>query len=365
MRAIRFTLPRKPAKLTTMKILIIRFSSFGDVLQSLSIAGQIGEAWPQAEIHWVTREEFIPLLQRHPHIARVWSLPRGAGIAQLWRLGRELKREKFTHIYDAHNNLRSHILSGVLNGFLSWRVWFGRRRFLRRSIFRFKRFMLFRFRRNLFPKPFAGQLALLEPLRRWGLSGVPPATPQLFLDANSETRARQMLPPDFGEFVALAPSAAFPLKRWPLEYWQELVRQVPDMRFVILGGPEDKFLETLAAVDPTRVLNLAGRLSLMESAQVVSHARALVANDTGLMHVAEQLGIPCLALMGPAPFGFPSRSRTLIYEIDLPCRPCSKHGQGPCVNPEFQKCLRDIRPANVAEGLRRIVRAPLATPLSY
>jgi ADP-heptose:LPS heptosyltransferase len=126
---------------------------------------------------------------------------------------------------------------------------------------------------------------------------------------------------------------------------------------VLLGGPEDHFLSELEAVAPERVQNWAGRLSLLESAAMVAAAEALVANDTGLMHVAEQTGRPCLALMGPAPFGFPSRETTRIFELDLPCRPCSKHGQGPCVNPEFQKCLRDIAPSSVAAGLRKVIDA--------
>lgn len=335
-----------------MKILLIRFSSFGDVLQTLSVAGRIGQSWPDAEVHWVTRAEFAPLLQGHPHVKKVWSLPKGAGFAELFRLAMQLRKEGFTHVYDAHNNLRSHILGWLLIG--------SGHKFLRRSIYRWRRFLLFRFRVNKFPKPFSGQFALLEPLAKWGLPVTAPAVPQLFL-AKSSQRA---LPPNFSSFVALAPSAAFALKRWPLEYWKELIDRFPDTKFAVLGGPEDVFLKELTEGREDRVVNLAGKLSLLESAEVVAASQALIANDTGLMHVAEQTGKPCLALMGPAPFGFPSRPRTTIFERELWCRPCSKHGQGPCVNKEFHKCMRDIRPAEVAEGLRRILGASVDAPLS-
>ena len=83
-----------------MKILLIRFSSFGDVLQTLSVAGRLGEAFPEAEIHWVTREEFTPLISGHPRVRKVWSIPRGAGFRRLRALGRELKQENLTHIYE-------------------------------------------------------------------------------------------------------------------------------------------------------------------------------------------------------------------------------------------------------------------------
>ncbi|MGZ3721937.1 MAG: glycosyltransferase family 9 protein [Bdellovibrionales bacterium] len=345
-----------------MKVLIIRFSSFGDVLQTLSVAGRITEVHPQAKIHWVTRDEFVPLVSSHPSVRKVWSVPKGAGFKELWALGGQLKAEGFTHVYDAHNNLRSHILSLRLNGFAAWRVWTGKQKFLRRSIYRWKRFLLFRFRKNLFPKPFSGQSALLEPLTKWGIASQLPATPQLYLDSDSVFKLKSR----FGgkAVVALAPSASYPLKRWPVEYWKQLILSCPETIFVLLGGPEDVFLTELAQVDTKRVVNMAGKLSLLESACVVAASKVLVSNDTGLLHVAEQLGKPCLALMGPAPFGFPSRPKTQIFEIDLACRPCSKHGQGPCVNPEYQKCMRDIKPENVARSLRSLLYAPVGTPVS-
>jgi ADP-heptose:LPS heptosyltransferase len=348
-----------------MKILIIRFSSFGDVLQTLSVAGRFGESFPGAEIHWVTRPEYVPLVATHPHVRKVWTLPPKSGFKDLIGLALRLKSEGFTHVYDAHNNLRSHVIGWVLNGLLGWRVLTGRHKFLRRSIYRWRRFLLFRFHKNLFPKPFSGQFALLEPLAKWGISIEAPAVPQLILGGEWLVKARALLPLQFKDFVTLAPSAAFELKRWPLNHWKQLIQMFPQTQFVVLGGPEDKFLEELAAVDPSRVLNLAGRLPLLGSAEVIALSKALISNDTGLMHVAEQIGKPCLALMGPAPFGFPSRPRTRIYELDLWCRPCSKHGQGPCVNAEFHKCMVDIRPSMVADGLRRILDAPLVTPLSH
>jgi ADP-heptose:LPS heptosyltransferase len=226
-----------------MKVLIIRFSSFGDVLQTLSVAGRINEVYPQAKIQWVTREEFVPLISSHPHVRKVWALPKGANLRELWKLAGQLQAEGFTHVYDAHNNLRSHIISLRLNGFAAWRVWTGRIHFLRRSIYRWKRFLLFRFRKNLFPKPFSGQRALLEPLAKWGISDQAPALPQLFLDSDAVYKLKSR----FGgkAVVALAPSASYPLKRWPLEYWKELIAACPETVFVLLGGPEDIFLAEL------------------------------------------------------------------------------------------------------------------------
>jgi lipopolysaccharide heptosyltransferase II len=334
--------------------LIIRFSSFGDVTQSLSIPAAIRARYPQAEIHWITRKDMAPLLRHHPAIDKIWEFDRKTGLAGLFHLLKEMRQVRFTHIYDAHNNLRSRLVA--------WRLRLFRPvHFIRRSQKRWKRFLLFRLRRNTYEKPFSGQRDLLEPLVRWDISKALPPAPQLFVDAAETAQANELLGPWKDEsFVALAPSAAFVLKRWPVAHFQELIRSMPEQKFVLLGGPEDVFIEEIARISPERCLNLAGKASLLVSSAVVKKARVLVSNDTGLLHVGEQQGVPTIALMGPAPFGFPSRlEKTKILELDLPCRPCSKHGQGPCINPKiYHQCLVDITPAQV----RNEVRAKLGNP---
>jgi lipopolysaccharide heptosyltransferase II len=329
------------------KFLIIRFSSFGDVTQSLSIPSAILAKYPQAEVHWITRKDMAPLLRHHPAIHRVWEFDRKEGLQGLWKLLSVMSTVGFTHIYDAHNNLRSRLVSFRLSFFNS-------SKFLRRSQKRWKRFLLFRFRKNTYEMPRSGQRDLLESLTAWGIPKTLPPVPQLFLNAEEVQSAKSLLGVFAAKpFIALAPSAAYFLKRWPVSHFQELIRLLPEMNFVLLGGPEDDFLAEIAATAPERVLNLAGRSSLLESSAVIQRAHVLVSNDTGLLHVGEQLGKPTIALMGPAPFGFPSRPSTTILELDLPCRPCSKHGQGPCVNPNFHQCLKEISPLQVREEVRK------------
>lgn len=336
----------------TEKILIIRFSSFGDVTQCLSVPAALKKSFPSSEIHWVTRADMAPLLEGHPAIKKIWKLDRKSGLKSLLHLAFHLRREKFSRVYDAHNNLRSHLIGWVLRFPSLSRPFFPK--LLRRSIRRWRRFLLFQFRINLFEKPFSGQRDLLEPLSKWGVPSVTPAAPQLFLSSADIEHIRSLVP---ATYVALAPSAAFELKRWPLEYWKKLVLNLPQENFVLLGGSEDHFLNEISQVAPDRIVNLAGKTDLRRSAAVIATAKALVSNDTGLLHVGEQLGKKTIALMGPAPFGFPSRPSTKILELDLPCRPCSKHGQGPCKNNQFQQCLRGISPETVGNTLTQLIGA--------
>lgn len=328
------------------KVLILRFSAFGDIIQSLSLPSHIKSHWSDAEVHWVTRADFSPLLQEHPNITKVFSLNKKEGIREIFRLIGELRRENYTHIYDAHNNLRSRLICLGLIG--------QRHKLLRRSMMRMKRLLLFRFRKNLFEMPFSGQRDLLKPLEKWNIPFSLPPTPQLFISATEVSKAKLSLGNLSDKpFITLAPSAAHFLKRWPEKYWKTLISQNQSTQFVILGGPEDRFISNLILSDEHHVTSLAGKLSLIQSAAVVGLSQGLIANDTGLLHVAEQLGIKAIALMGPAPFGFPSRrDKTLILEKDLDCRPCSKHGQGPCRNPNYQECLTSITPELVGKKMQ-------------
>ena len=335
----------------TPRVLIFRFSSLGDVLQSLSLIGKIKETWPEAEVHFCTRKEYAPLVENHRDLHKLWVLDKSSGLSGLLGLASELKKVSFTHIYDCHNNLRTRILSLCLNGVFGWRKVLKGHQFLRRPMYRWKRFLLFQFRKNTFPQPFSGQGQLLDPLKKWGMSTDLPKVPQLFFDPEIEKGTMEKMGSELKQKITLAPSSAHALKRWPLDHFKTLIDLLPQEEFLVMGGPEDTFAQELEDLAPERVKNLAGKLSLMESSVVVSGSKALVSNDTGLMHVAEQTGVPCVALMGPAPFGFPSRPRTTIMERELDCRPCSKHGQGPCVNETFQKCMVDIAPEEVKAAL--------------
>lgn len=329
------------------KILILRFSSFGDVTQCLSALAAIKNRFPTSDVHWVTRKDMAPLIQNHPQLARLWLFDRKSGLRGLWHLSLKLRGEKFTHVYDAHNNLRTWFIVFVLGFFRSFQL-------IRRPLYRWKRFLLFRFRKNLFQMPFSGQRDLLQPLKAWDIPETLPPTPQVYFDKSDTDKATNLLQ-GWTDFIALAPSAAYFLKRWPKEYWEKLIDLFPNQKFVLIGGPEDRFLDDIAKKFPGRVLNVSGLSDLGCTIALMNKARAVVSNDSGPLHVAEQLGKKTIALMGPAPFGFPSRPSTRILELNLNCRPCSKHGQGPCINASYHQCLVGIEPSLVEGELRRLI----------
>jgi ADP-heptose:LPS heptosyltransferase len=153
-------------------------------------------------------------------------------------------------------------------------------------------------------------------------------------------------------WIVLAPSAAWPMKRWPIEHWQSLVATLNDASFLLLGGPEDTFLSEIQQKAPGRTINLAGRLNLSQSSALLKQADLVIANDTGLLHVADQLERPTLALIGPTAFGYPSHNSSQVLEIELSCKPCSKDGRGRCINALYQRCLVDLKPEAIVAAAK-------------
>lgn len=327
------------------KILVIRFSSIGDLTQSLSIPSFINHYFPDAEIHFITREEFSPLLENNPLIQRVWKLNRNQGIKGLFNIISKLKSENYSHIYDAHNNLRSFLIRLLLFSPKS----------LIKPMMRIKRFLLIRFKKNYFEMPFSGQRDLIKPLEKWDMPYFLPAAPQIFLSPNVIEKTQNfLLEKKIIHYCVLVPSAAYFLKRWPLSHWKKLIELNSDLHFIVLAGPSDHFTNELNHF--SNVFNLTGQTSLLESAAFIQLSNCVITNDTGMLHISEQLGKPTIALMGPAPFGFPSRKSTVILEKNLSCRPCSKHGQGPCINKINHECMISIAPQQVTTELHQLIK---------
>lgn len=315
--------------MNTSRILIIRMSSLGDIAQCLSAVAALRRENSKCEIHWVVREDFKEFLDLVSDIDQLWVVERKKGIRGLLDLAKRLSAQDWDLIYDAHNNLRSRILSLFLKS----------KRFIRRPKNRWKRFLLFRLRKNTFAKPFRAQASFLEPLN-YSYEARP-------LSWDFQRIILPALPVSFSKYVVLAPSAAWPLKRWPVEYWRQLVQQWTAMNFIVVGGPQDGFCEKIAQAAPDRVVNLAGQVSFAQSIFLVHKSKAVISNDTGILHIADVMLKPLVAIIGPSAFGYPSHPLARIAEIELPCKPCSKDGRTPCRNKTYQKCLIDLHPNTV------------------
>ena len=318
----------------------------------------LANTFPQGEVHWITRQEYAPVLQLNEKIHKIWPYHKQSGLKGLLKLIITLKKEHFDYIYDAHSNLRSMIMKVLLYPFYQ-RLFFWRNhpRLIVRKKNRIKRFLLFKLGINLFPRPFCGIKSYLKALEKWGVGQelLPAAwkfSPKILQKVKEEvfSHLQQSIPT-----ITIVPSAAWPMKRWPVEYWKKLILKLDQCQFIILGGPSDVFCREIASTASQRVLNLAGKLSLTESCAIIDQSRLFITGDTGLLHVGDLLQKTGIALMGPTAFGFPTNSSINIMEVPLKCRPCTKDGRGRCHQDIWQKCLVDIQPDMVAQKVQQLL----------
>ncbi len=140
-------------------------------------------------------------------------------------------------------------------------------------------------------------------------------------------------------YIVLAPSASFEAKRWPVERFVELAEKIlssHNSEIVILAGPGDDFCKAFDKIQSSLLRNLQGKTSLKESMDILSHASFCIGNDSGMNHISEAYGVPCLTLFGPTDpcFGFAPHGTSSGYiSKEIWCKPCSTTGS--------KKCFRD------------------------
>jgi len=337
------------------KILIIRLSAIGDILLATPLLRALRTQFPAARLDFVVKAEFADVLRYHPAVDTLYELNTKNGRPELQALGRRLRAMRYDVIFDIHKNFRSRYLAHVAKP---------------QHVFRHRKHV---FRRWLLVNAKINLMRNVRPIYRRYLAAAAPlnlaeAAPlaagrrlELFWreaderTAETELRARHWqahLP-----LIGLAPGAGYFTKRWPAEYFGELAADFirRGRQVAVLGGKQDVALakkieqtaEAMLGVEQNKMplINLAGALSLPGSAAVVKRCQLLVANDSGLMHVAEAVGTPLLAIFGSTTreLGFfpQSPSSRVIENANLSCRPCSHLGYAQCPRGHF-RCMREI-----------------------
>lgn len=328
------------------KILIIRFSSFGDIVQCMFSTGLLKKKYPQAEIWWLTRSDFKELVETDSNVHKVIGFDRTDGFTGLLKLAFTLRSQNFDLIYDAHVNLRSFFVRNILS-FLPFSS-----RLVKRSKDRLKRFLFFKLKLPVIEMPFKGAMSFIKPLENQSDLTIDWKPSWSFVQSQKDALSKLNLPDNY---IALVPSAAWELKRWPKDKWINLIGKLPHFKFVILGGPSDTFCQEIADSSPRNTINLAGKTSLIGSCNIVEKASLVITADTGLLHVADYLAKPCLALIGPTAFGFPSRESSKVLSASLSCAPCTKDGNTKCSNEIYQKCMINIEVESVAKEVEVIM----------
>ena len=333
-----------------MNILLIRFSSLGDVVLQTSTLRWLKNSFGESvKIYFLTSKEFRPMLEGHPDIEKLITYDRRSG-ESLWSVAREIKNNfQIDLIFDVHATMRSALLRLYL--FSIPRLVIDKRR-LERLLLQIPFFPKFWTQWEFF--------GLSQQVKRIpeDFQGIMHAKPLTLEPLTSTPELPQISHPK--DYIVLAPVASFASKHWPVENYVSLAQRiVQETKFdvVIVAGPEDHHCQAFSKLGSERIFNLQGKTKLLESSAWVQGARLVVGNDSGMNHIAEANGVKVLTLFGPTheAFGFaPHLSQSQSMSIDLWCRPCSATGKRECFRKE-QYCMTLMTPEAVWQRVQEML----------
>jgi lipopolysaccharide heptosyltransferase II len=324
----------------------VRLGAIGDVVNALVFATALKEARLDLHLGWVVHPLAAPLVEGHPCVDRVHLWKRGGGWAEMARLVKEVRAERYELAVDLQRIQKSALLARLS----------GAPRVLGYDRARAKELSWLWTNERIPPREPARHMVLhyLEFAQYLGAEVQEPR--HLFPpDDAAEAWAAAFVHELGGEPVLVNLGATKPANRWLPERFGALARVLtfaPGVPVCFTGGPDDEAAAAAAraATGGARVRDLVGRTSLRQLVALARRARLYIGCDTGPMHVAAAVGTPVVALFGPAdpartgPWGPGHR----VLRVPPPCAPCNRRT---CNQPRHA-CMEDITVEHVLAAAR-------------
>jgi histidinol-phosphate phosphatase family protein len=321
--------------------LVVRFGSLGDVILTSATVLNLKIAFPGSRLTYLTKERFRTVVEMFDGVDEIVTVPDHANTAELVRILLELDRNRFERVIDLHGNFRSWLARSMISA--NQTIVYPKRRIERWKMTR---------RRAKLPAEYLHTIDLynqtLTQLNRRAAGRRP------VMQAPPLAESYHELFSDDRPVVVIAPSAAHPNKSWPADRFAQVVRslcQESGVRVVLAvtsGDPDRKLMESGAKIPDLVTLT---DCPLDQLAAVIARSKLVVANDSGVAHLASAVGTPVLAIFGPThpALGFAPRGlRDRVVEVDESCRPCSRHGRKPCYRDQ-RYCFTRINPVTVVD----------------
>ena len=332
-----------------MNTLVIQTAFIGDAILTLPLIQTLKRNYPQSSIDVVVVPRTAEVFLNHPSISEIIPYDkrgRDKGIKGFLRLYSKLRKKNYELIIVPHRSLRSALLTWLLRPKLS--IGFDRSS----GSWWFKKIVHY----DSAAHEIERNLSLLNPLR---ISSDESILPRLHPSVQ-DGQVVDSIMDDFGlnkqaSIIAIAPGTIWNTKRWPADRFAAACKQLSTTKcdaVVLLGGKEDYALcaEIMTISRSAKGFNAAGKLTLLQSAELIRRCKLLISNDSAPMHIAVAVGTPVIAIFGATvpEFGFAPRGPyDVIIEIKgLKCRPCSIHGGKHCPIKTFE-CMLAISPETV------------------
>ena len=326
------------------KILVIQTAYIGDVILATSLIEQLHHNFADAQIDFLLRDGNQSLLQTHPLINHIYIWDKKKKYSSMISLLKEIRVQK----YDYCLNIQRFFNSGLFTLFSK----------AQKKVIFDKNPLSFLFKnkvKHLIPhKTESGHyhevqrnLQLLEKLiSRVSIPSDPKELP-LSLYTNEQSKEKiSNLTKNSPNYLVMAPSSVWFTKQFNKSKWTELKNKLSEFHIFFIGAPSDsEYLDSII-LDSNHCTNLAGELSLLDSAELMKNATRVLVNDSAPLHLASAVQAKTTAIFcSTVPeFGYgPLSKESVIIEVqeDLDCRPCGLHGKKECPLGHF-KCSKDI-----------------------
>ncbi|HET6512042.1 MAG TPA: glycosyltransferase family 9 protein [Candidatus Kapabacteria bacterium] len=313
--------------------LVVETAFPGDVVISLALVAELKRLASDARITYLVRPDAADLAMASPDVDDVIIFDkRGAdkGVEGIVRVASLLNEREFTHLFLLHSSDRSIELAKRLD--VPVRIGFAS-----------KDAVTHRIDEPPFGTPRTSRAISL-------LTAIFDNVDQSTLPRLDTSQGERM-----SETIALAPGSAWATKKWGDDKFVELARLLLDegKQLIVIGGRDEKKVgNRISALSKDRVIDLTGKTTLVEAAEVISKCALLIGNDSAPIHLATAVKTPSVVIYGPTvkEFGFapPSEMSKIVEVEDLWCRPCTAHGSDTC--PIFtHKCMKAISATEVAK----------------
>ncbi|MCX6166177.1 MAG: glycosyltransferase family 9 protein [Ignavibacteriae bacterium] len=315
------------------KILIIRFSSFGDIVLTYSFITQLSIAFPNAQIDFLIKEKFSPLVKMYKGINNVLEY-RGEKIGELKS---KIKQGNYDLIFDIHKNLRS--VSSTL---------FTHPEKIRYNKGTLKKLLLVSLKINLIKNVIPVYKRYLFALDKIHIQDNFDFT-TTDLDFCSEPIVKE-------PYILIAPSSKHFSKTLPKEKFEQIIKGIKDKKIVLIGdnSDEDMNICNYLSENSSNIFNYCGKSDFSTLTNLIYNSELVLCNDSGVLHLAEALNKKVIVFFGSTvkEFGFyPQLKSTIVFENNnLKCKPCTHIGKSHCPKKHF-KCMNDI---NINDVINKI-----------
>lgn len=315
-----------------IKILVIRFSSIGDIVLTTPILRCIKKQLPEAQIHYLTKYEFSDVIYNNPYVSSFCFLQNNMN-----QVVEQLKRVGFDYVIDLHHNLRSWQVKRKLSG--------KKTSYNKLNV---EKWLITNFKINKLPHQHIVD-RYFETVKSLGIINDGEGL-DFFIGPHDEIDMVKVLPPEFiNGYVGFIIGAKHATKQLPADKVISICKKI-SQPVVLIGGWEDRQRgQQIADASGKHVISTCGKFTMGQSASLVKNAQLIITHDTGLMHIAAAFRKKIISVWGNTipEFGMypylPKESEPFsIVEVkNLSCRPCSKLGYQQCPKKHF-RCMNDI-----------------------